>query len=305
MSQLKELSAVKKAIKRKVAALKVGEMESAAQFEKTYKPIIEPLQQLASTSSSSSSSGIPPPQATSTPRIKMQKKSLADDTMDVVDDDDDDVEAQEPTYFESLTDRTVYEDYNPLPRKYIEGLTHDIKREYDPGYGVRYDPELDKWLMGDKEIMIDGDDLLVITGPNVNSRYNGTPGLYELIFKKVPTGYTNQDMLQYAEMLKQTNSYRQKYDPSMPVKGNASSKYKDIIKPLLKRGPPTVPFVGRGYDASMVVDDRREKYVYFDNYDELVDRMRLLYASKEAGNNGHDNEIASIIEELREARIIY
>ena len=45
-------------------------------------------------------------------------------------------------------------------------------------------------------------------------------------------------------------------------------------------------------------------YIYWDNPNELVNRLRLLMASKKAGHNNHDNEIISIIEELKEAEII-
>ena len=45
-------------------------------------------------------------------------------------------------------------------------------------------------------------------------------------------------------------------------------------------------------------------YQYFDSFDELVERLNLLYSSKASGNTGHDIEIASIIEELKEAKLI-
>jgi len=45
-------------------------------------------------------------------------------------------------------------------------------------------------------------------------------------------------------------------------------------------------------------------YVYWDDPNKLVDRLKLLVASKQAGHTGHKNEIVSIIEELREAKII-
>jgi len=45
-------------------------------------------------------------------------------------------------------------------------------------------------------------------------------------------------------------------------------------------------------------------YVHWDDFNELVDRMRLLEALRQAGHNAHDNEMLSIIEELREADII-
>ena len=50
---------------------------------------------------------------------------------------------------------------------------------------------------------------------------------------------------------------------------------------------------------------RHSEYTYWDDPNELVDRLRLLIAERRAGNNNHDNEIQSILEELREAEIIY
>lgn len=46
-------------------------------------------------------------------------------------------------------------------------------------------------------------------------------------------------------------------------------------------------------------------YIYWNHPSELIDRLRLLYSSKNAGHKGHDNEILSIIEELYESGIIY
>lgn len=46
-------------------------------------------------------------------------------------------------------------------------------------------------------------------------------------------------------------------------------------------------------------------YVYLDDPNELVDRIRLLLASQAAGNQSHTNEIIWITKELREAIIIY
>lgn len=45
-------------------------------------------------------------------------------------------------------------------------------------------------------------------------------------------------------------------------------------------------------------------YEYFDDPNELCERLRLLIASKSAGNTNHDQEVNSIIEELRELGII-
>lgn len=45
-------------------------------------------------------------------------------------------------------------------------------------------------------------------------------------------------------------------------------------------------------------------FVYWNDVNELVSRLRLLVSSASAGHTGHNNEIISIMEELREADII-
>lgn len=51
-------------------------------------------------------------------------------------------------------------------------------------------------------------------------------------------------------------------------------------------------------------DNSSDSYIYWDDPNELVNRLRLLIASTHAGHNAHHNEISSIIEELREAGIV-
>lgn len=64
---------------------------------------------------------------------------------------------------------------------------------------------------------------------------------------------------------------------------------------------------GSGLFSPDVMRHYRNKhvsYTYWDDPNELVDRLRLLMASQAAGHTGHVNEIASIVEELREACLI-
>ena len=44
--------------------------------------------------------------------------------------------------------------------------------------------------------------------------------------------------------------------------------------------------------------------IYWDDPNELVERLRLLAAEYQAGNTTHSNEIMAILEELREADLI-
>ena len=41
----------------------------------------------------------------------------------------------------------------------------------------------------------------------------------------------------------------------------------------------------------IAIEDRQPDYVYWNDPNELVDRLRLLYASQAAGNASHTNEI--------------
>ena len=52
------------------------------------------------------------------------------------------------------------------------------------------------------------------------------------------------------------------------------------------------------------LSNKKIEYTYFDDYNEIIERLKLLIASKSAGNNSMDNEINSIIEELKEAKIM-
>jgi len=80
---------------------------------------------------------------------------------------------------------------------------------------------------------------------------------------------------------------------------NKGHKYKNIIASLLsgKR-------IGKSIPHTVTLNDNKIDYVYWDNPNELVDRLRLLEASRQAGHNTHDNEILSLIEELREISLI-
>lgn len=61
---------------------------------------------------------------------------------------------------------------------------------------------------------------------------------------------------------------------------------------------------GRFQAKSFIPYNSNIVYEYYDDPNELCDRMRLLMASQAAGNSNHNQEINSIIEELHERNII-
>jgi len=157
-------------------------------------------------------------------------------------------------------------------------------------------------MLGNKQFDLDKNDNIIIGGVS----YAGTSGLYHLIFRKIPhkESYTQDDLQTYKSILLSTNAHRRNRDPKLPILSNKGYKYKYVIAPITqvtalkkKVGSGNVP-------RAMTVTDDKIEYVHWDDPNELVDRLRLLEASRKAGNNAHDNEILSIVEELREAGVI-
>lgn len=186
----------------------------------------------------------------------------------------------------------------PLAQKYLSTImSQDKNADMDYVYGVKFCNE--GMMLGDKVFDVDKNDNILIDG----LKYVGTPGLYELIFKRMPNDavYTEDDLHKYKSILLTTNAHRRGNNMHNPVLGNKGHKYKCIIAPLISGHK-----VGKGINVprAMTLSDNKIDYVHWNDPNELVDRLRLLEASRQAGNNAHDNEILSIIEELREAGII-
>jgi hypothetical protein len=179
---------------------------------------------------------------------------------------------------------------DPLLESFFKLHSDDMYADdLDKKYGIRSDGN--RWLLGNSPIAVQGDKIII-----KNKAYQGSHGLYELLFLKKPNDqiYNKKDLETYKEMLLATNAHKQQYSQHKPINSNKSNKYNFIIKGLLSK---------RGGGGSFV-NLNSVRYEYWDDPNELVDRLRLLVASHQAGNTNVNNEIISIIEELREAGII-
>lgn len=118
-------------------------------------------------------------------------------------------------------------------------------------------------------------------------------GLLDLLLYKDPYGYSKNDLKNYREMLEMTDRH---LNQSGILKRQNCSKYTNLISKL---------FGKKHEEAGSPKKTTGGQYVYFDDYNEIVDRLRLLVASQQAGNTSHGNEIISILEQLRQQNLIY
>lgn len=162
-----------------------------------------------------------------------------------------------------------------------------------------------KSYIGNDEVKINNTQLTI-----KDKVYSKTPGLMDLLMMMKPVSYTQKDLDTYKKIIVDTSCHKLNFDPNQRIVRNLSEKYKSIIQglfPLQKGGGIDKRICANKFLQSqfMIADKRKNNtYTYWDNPNELVERLRLLIASQSAGHTGHTNEIISIIEELKEAKII-
>lgn len=193
--------------------------------------------------------------------------------------------------------------YKGLARKYIEDMIRDTEDKFDLKYGVRFDLETNKFAIGNKELDFAGEDIVIRDGLN-KITYKGTPGFYELIFKKEPTGYTKADEAEFSDILRRTSAHKKNYDVNEQVSGNGGKKYKKVIQPLVMRNTTSIPKSSRKGAGLLKLNNKKVEFVPYKDPNQLVDRLKTLIASQMAGHTGHDNDIMYTLDALRDAKCI-
>jgi hypothetical protein len=266
-SVLNEIVKAKENIKRKLFALKNGEANVESLVAHTLKPLIEPLTEI---SKKNNNLDINP---------SLQKKTYKkeDQTYDTVNN----IPDENQTY-DSAKDNIV-----PDEEQFIK---LNISNWFDSSNLDRiYGPKqfFNDIKLGVKDVKFNGNTIII-----EDNSYWLTPGLEQLIFSKNPTLYNDFDFQIYKQILSQTSAHLTT-DGSRIKKGG--TKYEHIITKLFSSGG------GMKYGGLKL---QKNNFVYWDNPNELVDRLRLLLSSQAAGNTSLSNEILSIFEELYEAGII-
>uniref|UniRef100_A0A8D8PUM4 DUF8207 domain-containing protein n=1 Tax=Cacopsylla melanoneura TaxID=428564 RepID=A0A8D8PUM4_9HEMI len=184
------------------------------------------------------------------------------------DDEEEKLEDQNPSILDlSLPKQSLIDTYT--------GLLQRRSEKIDKVTGVKFKDG--KFTLGKKEIEF-------VRTPSeafkIDSKiYPATEGLLQLLFFKQP---------------------KQEELTALDVRN-----YKNIIKKT-ELEPSTIKVQQYEGTGLMLDNDRDINYIYFDDPNELVDRLHLLKSSQAAGNKlAHNNEIISIEEELREGQYIY
>lgn len=284
----KQIVDAAEAVKKKIRKMKDIEIDNNQTLESMFKPVTEPLNLIANAS-------MQPPRLYATGNEEAdisfidsasQKENLSKVDGDYESDKDSDCS------FQSLVEN-----------KQGDTSSWSITSEALAGvpYGVRVvDGNL---MLGSARITI-SDEYINVSG----HKYQNTPGLKQLLLKKDVdlSLVTDRDMQHYKSMLLDTNAHRRDYDSGKPIKSNKGQKYLQVIKPLFKLQSTIQDSIPKGKGLSLTkMWKKNTDFVYWDDPNELVDRLKLLIASRDAGNTGVNNEIISIIEELRENKIIH
>lgn len=323
-----ELIAVRKAVKRKYQSLKSDIIQAELDLEKQWKPIVQPLKELVSVAKPAtavetfrqpsstlfekdirqkiSSTPIGSPDVLQLETISESEGTPLPETGRSKSPDGSGIYQKQDSggkEMEQMSESHILGSYldaftKPV-RKYVEGLIFDKKNEFDTERGINLDLYENNFTMGNKTVEFRGN-MFVIFDENGSEimQYTTTPGLLELLFKNLP----NEDVIDeadkkmYQSVLDFTSAHKRYYDPAEQVKGSRGIKYKNIIQPFKTKGKS-----GKGL---LTVNNKRLEFVPWKDPNTLVQRLQVLIASQRAGHTGHDNEIVSIIDALRKAKII-
>jgi len=181
----------------------------------------------------------------------------------------------------------------PIATEFLKSMAS--KTQTDKTFGL-YDKN-GSFYIGDSKVTLSGDDIIL-----GNTKYEGTPGLWELITSKTPDSniYSSQDIDSYETILLSTNAI---INPdTRKVKSSSGEKYKNIIKPVYEKYvkpkkttkiPLRTP-EKKGEGIALMPSDPNT----------LVNMLSLRVASYKAGNTGVKNEIIDLADELLRQGVI-
>ena len=183
-----------------------------------------------------------------------------------------------------------------------------LKTNRDKYYGIQ--KRGNTFLMGDSNIDIDKNSNIYVK----DRKFRSSPGLWELIMLNKPQNYTAEDAMQYEDLIEATQVIFNPLTKKESDRPQQTAKYKDLLADMRKsydeQNPETeeTEALDEGAEAldegavplpeGEVKTAQGIKYLP-GNKKGLLDRLKLLYAEREAGNiSATTSEIVGILDEL-------
>ena len=272
----------RKRIKDNFVARKVGESEYQTGLTKLFKPVTETQKATAKE--------ITEAQKATAEKITKELLPIKEGLEKIPD-------ITFPTYPAVEMTKEEIEKLGPIATDALIKLAS--KKGIDKSFGLTVKNR--KLHIGDKPITIKNDNIII-----EGEEYTGTSGLWELIISQEPQEgkYTEDDYLNYINLLVQTNTIYQGNNPNQNrAKSSGGDKWNKLIspvwehireskKPLKRKRRQQDPITGEG--LKILPSDPNA----------LIERFDLLFSSQKAGHTGVRNEIISILDELKRQRVI-
>jgi len=213
ISKKKDLIKLKKAIQQKNFDKKDYDIEIERDFAKLYKPVIEPLKEIVKETAETKKT------LKEIPAIKPTISAIgAPET-----------KPQEIPAIEAPTQETKNINLGSIATKYLQTV---FVKDYDHAYGIKPIEGSDRFKLGEKELKIDGDDIVVYHDNKSPEKFKGTEGLWQLLTLKEPEKYSENDIEHYEQIMYVTK-------PFFRVDGNPKStrghKWSTIMKPIYEK----------------------------------------------------------------------
>ena len=286
---LRQLVKAREAIKRKYRILKCGKDNAEKTLSETFEVIVHPLEKLVAQKNKATEQSIVEHKTLEQNSIKQNESS--DSELD------DTIQNVHEASFETAGSDT--RDDSDL---YVKALKLNQPQYLDKIYGVRN--ANNKFFIGNLPISFYTNKIKVNGGA-----YTKTTGILELLIAKQPNeiNISSDDLKNYRKILKLSSAHKRQYNKDEKIRIHNSNKFNNIIAPMFNITSKTGELIKGGSLPRHKIAKKRTTlvYVYWDEPNELIDRLYLLTAERSAGNPSHVNEIHSIIEELREAGYIY
>ena len=167
-------------------------------------------------------------------------------------------------------------DFGEIAKEYLEDPDRDTT------FGIRNEEGL--YYIGNKQATIVNNNIII-----GDEKFEGTPGLWELIMSKNLEDFSKEDYENYAKLMVKTNAlYRDNNPKSLYPKSSRSDKWR-LVKYIWTR---RWEYEGKG--VVVIPSDPNE----------LLERLDLLLASQKAGHTGVGNELVSICDELKRQGVL-